>query len=410
MERDDRKSCGVDAPAICGWMEKEGRNQMKSWKRRWFELDTSNFSLKYYVDSSKQSHKGDFNIMTYTVVSDIVSGKRSHMFSVTTDDNRGTGADVLVLSAASADEKLVWMESITAVVARRRLLSCNSVSAISIGGVWMEGWLEKEGGSIKTWKKRWICLECRLNGFVISYFEDQKKKKKKGEIPITKKSTVSSLDDGFHDTKRNLFSLVTSDHEARHMLIMSAPSPTAKAQWIVAIQSAIQTYQDIQVPVADFKSSCAATLGTFYSGLARGEVSTLDILTDDFTSTGTAIHTKSSLGEQMKSWRGVVQDLQWDVEEMLVDGSRVAVRCLVQGSPTGDFLGATGLDGSRKFSITAIDLHTIEGGRIQRRLHVEDWLSASQQLRAFEVPSAVAARPPLPAADQGSLDMTDTQK
>jgi len=79
---------------------------------------------------------------------------------------------------------------------------------------------------------------------------------------------------------------------------------------------------------------------------------------------------------------GMIPDLNWDVKEMLVDGNRVTVRSIASGtpnSPEGHFFGAP-TDGSKKFEIMTIDVHTIENGKMVRSYHVEDWATAIQQV------------------------------
>jgi predicted ester cyclase len=61
-------------------------------------------------------------------------------------------------------------------------------------------------------------------------------------------------------------------------------------------------------------------------------------------------------------------------------GDRVIVRGEVTGTPAGDLFGVphTG----KSFRIMAIDIQTIQDGKIARTYHIENWLSALGQLRA----------------------------
>lgn len=63
------------------------------------------------------------------------------------------------------------------------------------------------------------------------------------------------------------------------------------------------------------------------------------------------------------------------------DGDKVVVRSVATGSPRGDFMGLH-LGGSRSFRMMAVDIHTVERGRIRRVHHVEEWLTAIKQLSA----------------------------
>ena len=75
-----------------------------------------------------------------------------------------------------------------------------------------------------------------------------------------------------------------------------------------------------------------------------------------------------------------IPDMKFEIKEVLVAGDRAIVRGEVTGTPAGDLFGVphTG----KSFRIMAIDIQTIQGGKIARTYHVENWLSALGQLRA----------------------------
>lgn len=75
-----------------------------------------------------------------------------------------------------------------------------------------------------------------------------------------------------------------------------------------------------------------------------------------------------------------VPDMRFDIKEVLVAGNRVVVRGEVSGTPAGDFFGVphTG----KSFRISAVDIQTVENGRITRTWHLENWVMALGQLRA----------------------------
>ena len=81
-------------------------------------------------------------------------------------------------------------------------------------------------------------------------------------------------------------------------------------------------------------------------------------------------------------FHGIIPDLKWDVQEMLVDGNRVIVRSKATGtpnSPEGYFYGVP-TDGSKSFEIQTIDIHTVEDGKLVTSYHTEDWATAIQQV------------------------------
>ena len=73
-----------------------------------------------------------------------------------------------------------------------------------------------------------------------------------------------------------------------------------------------------------------------------------------------------------------IPDLKWEIKEVLVAGNRVTVRGEATGTPAGEFMGVP--HGGKSFKLMSIDVHTIEGGKIVRSYHIEDWLGAVRQL------------------------------
>ena len=75
-----------------------------------------------------------------------------------------------------------------------------------------------------------------------------------------------------------------------------------------------------------------------------------------------------------------VPDLKWEIKDVLVSGNQVTVRGEASGTPAGEFMGAphTG----KSFKLMSIDVHTLEGGKMVRSYHIEDWLGAVRQLSA----------------------------
>jgi len=75
-----------------------------------------------------------------------------------------------------------------------------------------------------------------------------------------------------------------------------------------------------------------------------------------------------------------IPDMKFDIKEVLVAGNRVVVRGEVTGTPAGDLFGVP--HAGKSFRIMAIDIQTIQDGKIARTYHLENWLSALGQLRA----------------------------
>lgn len=83
---------------------------------------------------------------------------------------------------------------------------------------------------------------------------------------------------------------------------------------------------------------------------------------------------------QVGGFGKLIPDLKWAVEEMIEEDNRVVVRGRATGTPAGPLFG---VDGQGKgFDIMTIDIHTLEGGKIVKTYHVEDWAGALRQLSA----------------------------
>jgi predicted ester cyclase len=75
-----------------------------------------------------------------------------------------------------------------------------------------------------------------------------------------------------------------------------------------------------------------------------------------------------------------VPDLTWQIKDVLVAGNQVTIRGEATGTPAGEFMGAAHT--GKSFKVMSIDVHTVEGGRMVRSYHVEDWVGAIRQLTA----------------------------
>jgi predicted ester cyclase len=73
-----------------------------------------------------------------------------------------------------------------------------------------------------------------------------------------------------------------------------------------------------------------------------------------------------------------IPDLKWEIKELIVAGNEVIVRGEASGTPVAPLYDVqpTG----KGFKIMSIDIHTIEGGKIVRSYHIEDWAGAIRQV------------------------------
>jgi predicted ester cyclase len=106
------------------------------------------------------------------------------------------------------------------------------------------------------------------------------------------------------------------------------------------------------------------------------------LIADNFQHINTAeTKNKAQFKEHVPGLFQLIPNLKTDVQEMLQDGNRVIVRSITSGNPVGNFFGIE-CDGSRAFSVMAIDVHTIENNQITKVYHLEEWTTAFKQLQA----------------------------
>src|SRR3954471_3085634 len=84
----------------------------------------------------------------------------------------------------------------------------------------------------------------------------------------------------------------------------------------------------------------------------------------------------AGIGQRLKS----VPDLKWEIKEILVSADQVTVRGEATGTPAGEFMGAP--YSGKSFRLMSIDVHTLQGGKMVRSYHIEDWIGAVRQLTA----------------------------
>ncbi|MFB9264545.1 ester cyclase [Bradyrhizobium erythrophlei] len=82
----------------------------------------------------------------------------------------------------------------------------------------------------------------------------------------------------------------------------------------------------------------------------------------------------AGIAQRLKS----VPDLKWEIKDVLVSGNQVTIRGEATGTPAGEFMGAP--HSGKSFKVMSIDVHTLEGGKMVRSYHIEDWIGAVRQL------------------------------
>src|SRR5712672_1369787 len=88
--------------------------------------------------------------------------------------------------------------------------------------------------------------------------------------------------------------------------------------------------------------------------------------------------TRDQLADVFKNLGLTVPDLRWEIKDIKTMGDQVIVRGEATGTPTGEFWGAkpTG----KSFKTMALDIFTVKNGKLASCYHVENWMTALQQL------------------------------
>lgn len=106
----------------------------------------------------------------------------------------------------------------------------SKISVKSLGQGTREGWLTKQGGSIKTWKKRWFVLK----GATLFYFKTQKDTDVTGQIQLEPTSSCKTVP-GKSTAKKHFFSVTTT----RRTFLMWASDESTAQDWVKVINEKI---------------------------------------------------------------------------------------------------------------------------------------------------------------------------
>lgn len=158
--------------------------------------------------------------------------------------------------------------------------------------------------------------------------------------------------------------------------------------------------EDGQIVLWNWFEDSYAVSNAFH-GRGANDQATVQVFYDYLSNPGSASHAQAFRDATASGWESVgnyagknktidgfvgqvggfaklIPDLTWSVQDMHQDGNTVVVRSRATGTPVAPFFGVDGE--GRSFDILTIDIHELEGGKIVRSYHVEDWAGALQQL------------------------------
>lgn len=113
------------------------------------------------------------------------------------------------------------------------------------------------------------------------------------------------------------------------------------------------------------------------------------ILAEGFkSSSSSGSKNAEELMQQLEYFWKLIPDLKWEPQVINNDGDTYIVRSIASGTPNGNFMGMP-TDGSKKFEIMTIDMHTVKEGKILNTFHVEDWATSMKQLKGDKKQTAM---------------------
>eukprot|EP00732_Lithocolla_globosa_P002635 Lithocolla_globosa_v1_NODE_1787_length_2341_cov_4.365267.p1 type:complete len:671 gc:universal NODE_1787_length_2341_cov_4.365267:2196-184(-) len=194
-----------------GYLVKQGGGH-KSWKKRWFVLTLT--SLKYYkhADNVGKKSLGTIQLRNETVSVEKVSepGQKGYYFRIVTPER------IYLVSGQSDSDVDGWVASI------QKVLPGKDRSAV------FTGYLTKQGGSHKSWKKRWFSL--RSNNLLL-YYRDEKDNVSQGAIDLEIVTELRSASKRIQ--KEFAFELITKSR----VYVMVAPTKSEYDEWMKHLQT-----------------------------------------------------------------------------------------------------------------------------------------------------------------------------
>jgi predicted ester cyclase len=103
---------------------------------------------------------------------------------------------------------------------------------------------------------------------------------------------------------------------------------------------------------------------------------------DDYRSyhTNQDFLTRDQLADVFATMGKTIPDLAWTVVDIRVLDDLIIVRGEATGTPVAELFGASPT--GKPFRTMAIDLFTVRNGKLARAYHVENWMTAIEQLAA----------------------------
>ena len=137
-----------------------------------------------------------------------------------------------------------------------------------------------------------------------------------------------------------------------------------------------------------------ALVRRFFEGSNKGKAAAMAVI-DELFATNIVYH--GGGGEEIRGLKDYKQstsesynaspDLHFTIDDMVVEGDKVAVRWTMTGTLTGEFMGRTFTN--KKLTIWGINIYRVVGGKFVEGWERADTLGAMQQLGVVPTPEKV---------------------
>lgn len=226
-----------------GFLWKRGKEDRR-FQRRWFVLDETENTLRYYNSENMQEPKGTYRMDALNIT--LVPYKFDNPNAMQITHSHSGVTRCLYVYAETGQELIEWYNSIRYIKQKRLLIALpgrrpEELSRMLTRDFLKEGWLSKSGPrSRHPFRRRWMTLDQRK----LLYFEDTLQAFPNGEIEIGSHDSGFAVRVGVPPGQKDQgfsFTLKTPDRR----FYLSAETATERNEWVELLRNLIAGNLDI---------------------------------------------------------------------------------------------------------------------------------------------------------------------
>jgi steroid delta-isomerase-like uncharacterized protein len=133
-----------------------------------------------------------------------------------------------------------------------------------------------------------------------------------------------------------------------------------------------------------------ALVHRFFEEWNKGEAAAIAVI-DELYATDFVLHSTGEDNRGLKHYKqsfsevyNAFPDVHWSIDDMIVEGDKVAVRFTLTGTHQGEFMGRPPTN--KKVKMWGIFIHRIVGGKVVEEWYRPDTLGLMQQLGVIPAP------------------------